>query len=157
MFDQFCHVCFENFLSDFSFFPTVLCGIFFLIPPEKLCLKIHLLKIYLQNSSKTWVETDPQLTECFKQTILIWVPCGFLAIFSILDFFSRSKSRYSDIPWSFLNVSKSLVLVSLICLTFIDLSMMLSVDEEIDIYNVQIVSVGVKAIAFVSKIFLLES
>lgn len=114
--------------------------------------RISLFLNCLQNQELTWSAEDPDFTFCFKQTALIWVPCAFVALFAILDVYVRSKSRYSDIPWSFLNVSKSLVLVSLICLTFIDLSMMLSVrsDDAVDIYNVQIVSVSVKAGTFVS-------
>ena len=105
-----------------------------------------------QDDSIVWVDENPNLTICFKQTVLIWAPCAFLALFAPLDVYFRSKSRYSDIPWSFINISKSLALVSLICLSFIDLSMMLSVrsEGEIDIYEVQIVSVGIKAAAFVS-------
>lgn len=106
----------------------------------------------LQDASITWVASNPQFTECFKQTFLIWVPCAFLAVFTLLDVYCRSQSRYSDIPWSILNVSKSLVLLLLICLSFYDLAMMLSVRSEagIDIYDVQIVSVSVKAGSFVS-------
>lgn len=106
----------------------------------------------LQNQTLTWATTDPDFTFCFKQTAMIWVPCGFLLLFAILDVYMRSKSRYSDIPMSFLNVSKSIIIISLICLTFIDLAMMLIVrsDEVVDIYNVQIVSVSVKGATFVS-------
>lgn len=80
------------------------------------------------------------------------MPCAFLAVFTLLDVYCRSQSRYSDIPWSILNVSKSLVLLLLISLSFYDLAMMLSVRSEagIDIYDVQIVSVSVKAGSFVS-------
>jgi ATP-binding cassette, subfamily C (CFTR/MRP), member 1 len=103
-----------------------------------------------QDDEVTWVETNPDFTECFKQTVLIWVPCAFIALFSPLDVYLRSKSRHSDIPWGFLNLSRALVLVSLICLTFIDLSMMLSMRDGGEIYDVQIVSVSVKAGTFVS-------
>lgn len=80
------------------------------------------------------------------------MPCAFLALFTLLDVYRRSNSRYSDIPWGLLNLSKSLVLLLLICLTFYDLSMMLSVrsEGEIDIYDVQIVSASIKAATFVS-------
>lgn len=83
---------------------------------------------------------------------MIWVPCGFVLLFAILDVYMRSKSRYSDIPMSFLNASKFVLIISLICLTFIDLAMMLIVrsDDVVNIYNVQIVSVSVKGGTFVS-------
>lgn len=82
--------------------------------------------------------------------MLIWVPCLFLAVFTPLDLYRRSQSQRSDIPWGFLSLSKSLVLFALICLQFIDLSMMLSVSSDYPIFDVQIVSVGVKAASFVS-------
>lgn len=101
----------------------------------------------------TWVETDPRLTVCFQQTVLIWTPCGILFLFALLDIIWRSQSRYSRLPWSFLNISKSILVVALIVLTFIDMTLMLMErsDGEIDIYDVQIVSVSVKAAAFVSR------
>lgn len=73
-----------------------------------------------------------------------------------LDVYRRSQSRYSDIPLSFLFILKSLLLVLLISLSFIDLSMMLSLrsEEDVDIYDAQIVSVSVKAAAFVSRILI---
>jgi hypothetical protein len=110
------------------------------------------MKFCLQDDSVTWVETNPDFTFCFKQTALIWAPCAFLALFTLLDVYLRSKSRYSNIPWSLLNLSKSLALLLLISLTFYDLAMMLSVRSEpdIDIYDVQVVSVSVKAGTFVS-------
>lgn len=73
-----------------------------------------------------------------------------------LDVYRRSQSRYSDIPLSFLFILKSLLLVLLISLSFIDLYMMLSLrsEEDVDIYDAQIVSVSVKAAAFVSRILI---
>jgi len=100
----------------------------------------------------TWVETDPDFTFCFKQTALIWVPCGFVWLFALMDFYRRQSSRYGDIPWSLLNLSKSLILFLLICLQFTDLAMMLDArgSDIAVIYDVQIVSVSVKAATFVS-------
>lgn len=96
---------------------------------------------------------EPDFTECFKQTILVWIPCGFLLIFSLLDIYRRSQSRYSDIPWSILNISKYLVLGSLFVLTIIDMAMIIISRSKYDIkiYDGQIVSVIVKAATFVSS------
>lgn len=102
----------------------------------------------------TWVFTNPDFTQCFKWTALIWTPCAFLLIFSLSDIYMRSKSRYSDIPFGFLNVAKGLVLLALICLTIVDLTMLIRLrldEDEIDIYDVQIVSASVKALTFVSS------
>lgn len=102
----------------------------------------------------TWVQTNPDFTFCFKNSVLIWAPCLYLAVFTPLDLYWRSSSRYSGIPWSFLNVSKVLTIFLLIALTFADLAMILSVraDEAVStvIYDVQIWSVSIKAGTFVS-------
>lgn len=102
----------------------------------------------------TWVQTNPDFTFCFKNTVLVWAPCLFLAIFTPLDLYRRSNSRYSDIPWSFLNITKFLSIFLLICLTFADLAMILSVraDEAVStvIHDIQIWSVSIKAGTFVS-------
>lgn len=103
------------------------------------------------NTSVTWVEYNPDFTECFKQTILVWVPCAFLLIFSPFNLYYRFNSRYADIPWTLLNISKFFFLALLIILTFIDLGMMLGLrnDDGIYIYASQIVSVSVKAVIFI--------
>lgn len=102
----------------------------------------------------SWSPTRPDVTFCFKQTVLIWVPCGFLWLFSLIDVYKRNKSRYSDIPWGFLNLTKSLVLFLLICLSFYDLAMMLSMRGQGNyaIYDVQIVSISAKIATFVSNL-----
>lgn len=111
---------------------------------------LKLIFFHSQDGALTWVETDPELTVCFMQTALIWVPCGFLFLFAILDVYVRFRSRYSDIPWSFLNVSKSIVLFLLICLTFYDMAMLVTNWDTAKVYDVHIVAVSVKAVAFVS-------
>lgn len=76
------------------------------------------------------------------------MPCGFLWIFSILDYFRRRNSRYSHTPWAFLSVSKAAILVLLICVTFVDLAMTISTEETI--YTSQYVALGIKIVTFVS-------
>jgi hypothetical protein len=73
-----------------------------------------------------------------------------LWLFSLLDYSRRKRSRYSDIPWSFLNVTRAIILLLLISLVFVELSMLLSVRDEINIYDSQFVSVGIKIATFVS-------
>ena len=107
---------------------------------------------HFQDHSVVWGTANPDFTECFKQTALIWIPCAFLLIFTPVDVYLRTKSRYSDIPWSFLNVSKFLVIATIILWTFIDMSMILYLQQDYQevIYDVQIISASVKAVTFVS-------
>lgn len=109
-------------------------------------------QILFQNNETFWRETNPQLTVCFKQTVLIWIPCAYLWLFSLIDLRRRAKSRYSDIPWSLVNLSKLLCIILLICLTIVDLVMMLTIADTGEIYSVQYVSLGIKLVTFVSII-----
>lgn len=98
----------------------------------------------------SWSPTNPDFTFCFKQSVLIWVPCTFLWTFSILDINRRSQSRFSDIPWSILNLSKLILMISILCLLIVDLSMMLSIADANEIFAVQYVSLGILVATFVS-------
>ncbi|KAJ6635068.1 Multidrug resistance-associated protein 1 [Pseudolycoriella hygida] len=110
----------------------------------------------LWNVSLTWIDTSPDFTECFKQTILVWVPCAFLLFFAPFDLYHRLNSRYANIPWSFLNISKFVTLFLLICLTFVDLGMMLGLrgEQDTEIFDSQFVMVLVKATTFIIVAFL---
>jgi len=105
---------------------------------------------FFQDSDLLWTETNPNLTICFKQTILIWVPCLFVWVFSGLDIMWRLKSRYSDIPWSFINISKFLLIILLIALSITDLVILISMMENEDVFPVQFVTIGIKIATFVS-------
>lgn len=111
------------------------------------------IKFYFQNTTLSWAPTEPDFTFCFKHTALVYAPCGFLWLFSLLDFSRRRNSRYSHVPWSFLNVSKSIIIFLLICLMSFDLAMLISVGDETDIYNVQYVSVGLNIASFVRRLY----
>lgn len=101
-----------------------------------------------------WIATNPQFTYCFMQTVLVWGPAIFLAFFAIFDVYQRHQSRYSDIPWSILNISKLLLVIALIALSITDLVMMFNAkSNNLIIYDVQIATTGVKIATFVSEIF----
>jgi len=68
-------------------------------------------------------------------------------VFTFLDISRRRNSRYGDIPFGFLNISKFIITVALLGLSFIELTMLLSEDEQ-NIYTVQYVSLGVKIFSF---------
>lgn len=107
----------------------------------------------LWDDDQLWLPTGPRFTDCFMNIGFIWGPCIFLAFFSLFDVYFRSKSRYSDIPWSFLNLSKMLLVILLIALSIIDLVVMLGT-TAVTIYNVQIVSVSMKIATFFLALFL---
>ncbi|XP_053672165.1 multidrug resistance-associated protein 1 [Anopheles nili] len=76
----------------------------------------------------TWYTDDPDLTPCFQHTVLVWAPCAFLWVFSLLELFYLRKSANKDVPWSFVNVSKLILIGSLAVLTIIDLVKAISTD-----------------------------
>lgn len=61
------------------------------------------------------------------------------------------NSRYSDIPLSFINVTKSIVTLLLISLMISDLFIMTQTGDEVEIFSVQYVSTGIKIATFVSE------
>ncbi|XP_035783639.1 multidrug resistance-associated protein 1-like [Anopheles albimanus] len=76
----------------------------------------------------TWYTDDPDLTPCFQQTVLVWAPCAFLWVFSMLELYYMRRSPNKDIPWSFVNVSKLGLIGLLIVLTIVDLANAISTD-----------------------------
>lgn len=116
-----------------------------------------ILIFHLKDSDLSWAPTNPDLTFCFKNSILVWVPCAFLWIFSLPDFYRIRKSRHSDIPLSFLNITKLISVILLILLSTMDLTFMIlhrmNEEAEEEIYDVQFVSTGIKIVTFVSMRF----
>ncbi|XP_037086606.1 multidrug resistance-associated protein 1-like isoform X1 [Pollicipes pollicipes] len=66
------------------------------------------------NNTLTWDAANPDFTSCFERTALVWVPCGFLWLFSPIEtlFILRSNDRF--IPWTILNICKYLFAVILL-------------------------------------------
>ncbi|KAG5671138.1 hypothetical protein PVAND_001351 [Polypedilum vanderplanki] len=109
------------------------------------------------DSDLSWRPENPDFTFCFKNSVLIWVPCAFLFIFSPLDFYRHYNSRYSNIPASFLNITKFCIMGFLILLTIADLTMMVLLranKHEETIFGVQFVSTGLKILTFILAVIL---
>ncbi|XP_042224815.1 multidrug resistance-associated protein 1-like isoform X3 [Homarus americanus] len=69
----------------------------------------------------TWNTENPDFTLCFEQTVLVWVPCGFLWLFAPLEVHYLRHSVDRLVPWSWVNVSKlviSLLILILQCISF---------------------------------------
>uniref|UniRef100_A0AAG5CW74 ABC-type glutathione-S-conjugate transporter n=1 Tax=Anopheles atroparvus TaxID=41427 RepID=A0AAG5CW74_ANOAO len=77
----------------------------------------------------TWYTDDPDLTPCFQQTVLVWAPCAFLWVFSMLELYYLRRSPNKDVPWSFWNVSKLTLIGLLIVLTVVDLVKAITTDD----------------------------
>ncbi|XP_060528661.1 multidrug resistance-associated protein 1-like [Cylas formicarius] len=66
------------------------------------------------NETLTWNTDDPDLTRCFEKTVLVWIACGFLWAFAIVEVYFISKSKDRNIPWNWKNGFK-LLLTALLC------------------------------------------
>lgn len=69
----------------------------------------------------TWDTDNPTLTTCFEQTVLIYVPCAFLWLFTLLEIYSMRQSYNKNIRVNFLNSSKLILTALITILTICDL------------------------------------
>ncbi|XP_055543163.1 multidrug resistance-associated protein 1-like [Wyeomyia smithii] len=104
------------------------------------------------DDSLTWRSEDPDLTFCFQRIILQWVPCFFLYVFSVYEAYRLATSHYRDIPWNWINCSKIAISCILMILSWIDLGMV--VNEQTDVFDVQILVAIFNAIAYITTIVL---
>lgn len=86
------------------------------------------------------------------QTVLVWAPCVFLVVLSPLDIYYARTSKYSNIPWSYLNVLKLFISLALIIITLADVIMAATWGSADELYDVHIVTPIVKIVTFVSRI-----
>lgn len=105
--------------------------------------------LYLQNTTAAWEVDDPDLTTCFEQTILIWIPCAFLWLFSIIELHYIRRSPNKNIPWTWKNVIKLGLTVFLIILTFVDIGIAISKQDAFAVHQVHFYTPVIKIASFV--------
>ncbi|KAG1691095.1 Canalicular multispecific organic anion transporter 2 [Nymphon striatum] len=54
----------------------------------------------------TWHTENPDFTDCFQNTALVWIPVAFLFIVTPYELWMQSVSRVSNIPWNSINILK---------------------------------------------------
>ena len=89
---------------------------FFFFDLANVIFKKNLLLFFLlQNTSITWSNnaTWPQFTQCFQNTILIWVPCIWLWCCLPFYLFFMYKHCGNPIPYTWINISKNVSSLSL--------------------------------------------
>lgn len=84
------------------------------------------------------------------QTVLVWAPCLFLVVLIPLDIYYARISKYSNIPWGYLNVTRLFLSLALIIISLVDLIMAATWSTD-ELYNVHIVTPIIKIVTFVSK------
>ncbi|CAH1713412.1 unnamed protein product [Aphis gossypii] len=97
----------------------------------------------------SWNTTDPDVTLCFEKTALIWSPCLFLWLFTPLEVYYLVHSRYRDIPWNWLNLTKLGGAALLCLLSIIDIAYaIIQYSSGMPIYSVDFYTPLVKLITF---------
>lgn len=80
------------------------------------------------------------------------MPCLFLWTFASLEVYYILNSKKRNIPWNWLNITKLLLTIVLILLSFTDLvtNLAYSESEQFKVYNVDIYTPVIKILSFVS-------
>nr|CAD7402137.1 unnamed protein product [Timema poppensis] len=73
--------------------------------------------VSVQDANLTWYTEDPDVTECFQKTALVWFPCLFLWLFTPLEYYYMHCSKSRDIPWNWYNGSKMVLTILLVLLS----------------------------------------
>ncbi|KAJ8688541.1 hypothetical protein QAD02_024336 [Eretmocerus hayati] len=108
------------------------------------------------DSKITWNTDDPDFTECFEETILLWIPCAFLWILAPFEFYKFRKSKSRDIPQTCLSITKVFLTLILIILSISNLIESISSQWSGNIvYNVDYITPGTRMITFSLALILL--
>lgn len=111
-------------------------------------------KFLFQNSSLTWYTSDPDFTKCFEKTVLVIFPIAFFWIFLPLEYYWLNKSLNRNIPWTWKNVSKFLIVTAILVICVCDF--FANVSDDMPIVKVDIYMPLVKLLTYVSNILILR-
>ena len=107
------------------------------------------------NISVTWetgIDGTPDFTPCFTKTIISWFPTFVLILATLAEFPSYFKSENRNIPWNFLNVTKTGLTTLLVILTIIEFGFTIATDQDenelTNIYAVDYVNLTVLMLTY---------
>uniref|UniRef100_A0A1B6E9X5 ABC-type glutathione-S-conjugate transporter n=1 Tax=Clastoptera arizonana TaxID=38151 RepID=A0A1B6E9X5_9HEMI len=110
----------------------------------------------LWDTNKTWNTSNPDFTLCFEKTVLVWVPCLFLWIFSPLEIYYILHSNTRNVPWSVLNILKLSIVLLLIFLNIIQYASASMMNSKGDLtYAVDIWTPVVRIVTFLYVLILI--
>ncbi|XP_046653460.1 multidrug resistance-associated protein 1-like isoform X4 [Daphnia pulicaria] len=101
---------------------------------------------------QTWNTNNPSFTECFHQTVLYWIPCGFIWLLAPYETYQILYSNARYIPWSIFNISKMIINLLLIILSIISIIYAViqsNNDVQLYTYDVYYVTPAILAATFV--------
>ncbi|XP_011699213.1 PREDICTED: multidrug resistance-associated protein 1 isoform X1 [Wasmannia auropunctata] len=100
------------------------------------------------DANLTWYTNEPDLTECFQKTILVWVPCIFLWAFSAMEAYYLLNSKRRNVPYTWLFISKQVLTVGLILLSIVDLGVAIHESTSRTVHSVDYCTPIVKIVSF---------
>ncbi|XP_029673301.1 multidrug resistance-associated protein 1 isoform X1 [Formica exsecta] len=101
------------------------------------------------DANLTWYTNDPDLTECFQKTILVWVPCVFLWVFSVMEAYYLINSKRRNVPYTWLFISKQVLTVALIILSIVEILLAMNASGHRMVYSVEYYTPFIKIITFI--------
>ncbi|XP_019701146.1 multidrug resistance-associated protein 1 isoform X1 [Harpegnathos saltator] len=101
------------------------------------------------DANLTWYTNNPDVTVCFEKTILIWVPCIFLWIFSSMEAYYILHSKRRNVPYTWLFIIKQVLTIALIILSIVDLGMAIYESTYREVYSVDYCTPFIKIITFI--------
>ncbi|ODM88253.1 Multidrug resistance-associated protein 1, partial [Orchesella cincta] len=108
------------------------------------------------DTNLTWYNNKPDFTPCFEQTVLTWIPCGFLWFFAVFEVFSKLRLTSQRIPMTPLIILKCLGSWALIIVQLTGLSFTFRLeDKDYDISRAERYSSIVKIASYMLTFILL--
>ncbi|XP_012271250.1 multidrug resistance-associated protein 1 isoform X2 [Orussus abietinus] len=96
-----------------------------------------------------WNTDDPDLTECFQKTVLVWVPSIYLWLFSTVEACYLLNSKRKNIPYTWKFIAKLVLNCTLIVLTICDLGMAIYNSSYTVVYDVDYYTPLIKIFTFI--------
>ncbi|XP_055346894.1 uncharacterized protein LOC129594288 [Paramacrobiotus metropolitanus] len=72
---------------------------------------------YFWDLSVTWYTHNPDFTECFQKTVLVWVPCFFLWLMLPVKSYQASNGIYRIKRWTAVSTAKMAISLLLVCVS----------------------------------------
>lgn len=85
--------------------------------------------------------------------MLVWVPCAFLWLFSGIEIYYFLNSKNKNIPYTWLFISKQILIITLILLNIVDLGIAIYKSTYKEVYNVDYCTPIIRIVTFVSIIY----
>lgn len=82
------------------------CGNFFAQYPNYFRIFVNSFLDFLQDSALSWYTRNPDLTQCFQKTVLVWIPCWFLCLMIPLHIYLLRRSNSHNHKWTWNSLTK---------------------------------------------------